>query len=64
MEQGPDRLRTEESEDYDPDSADEAMIAVEISKLEEDQMVLLGSEINIFKVQEHVKAFSRSEKQC
>lgn len=35
MEQGPDRLPTCESEDYDADSADEALIAVEISQVEE-----------------------------
>lgn len=29
MEQGPDRLPTDESEDYEPDSADEALIAIE-----------------------------------
>lgn len=30
MESGPDRLPTDESEDYDPDSADEILIAKEI----------------------------------
>lgn len=32
MESGPDRLPTDESEDYDPDSADEILVAKEISK--------------------------------
>ena len=32
MEHGPDRLPTEESEEYDPDSADEAVIALEVSQ--------------------------------
>jgi hypothetical protein len=36
MESGPDRLHTDESEDYDPDSADEILVAKEISKLEEE----------------------------
>ena len=31
MEQGPDRLHTDESYDYDPDSADEALVAIENS---------------------------------
>lgn len=35
MEQGPDRLSTCESEDYEADSADEALIAIEISLIEE-----------------------------
>lgn len=36
MEHGPDKLDTDESEEYEPDSADEAMIAVEMKKEEVD----------------------------
>jgi len=32
MEHGPDRLLTDESEDYDPDSADEAVVPIEMDE--------------------------------
>jgi hypothetical protein len=35
MENGPDRLPTDESEEYDPDSADEAVIPIEMDDDEE-----------------------------
>jgi hypothetical protein len=35
MEHGPDRLPTDESEEYDPDSADEAFVPIEIDEKEE-----------------------------
>jgi hypothetical protein len=35
MEHGPDRLPTDESEDYDPDSADEAVVPIEMDEDEE-----------------------------
>ncbi len=35
MEHGPDRLPTDESEDYDPDSADEAVVPIEMDDEEE-----------------------------
>jgi hypothetical protein len=35
MEHGPDRLPTDESEDYDPDSADEAVVPIEMDEEEE-----------------------------
>ena len=35
MECGPDRLPTDESEDYDPDSADEAVVPIEMDEDEE-----------------------------
>ena len=35
MEHGPDRLPTDESEDYDPDSADEVVVPIEMDEEEE-----------------------------
>ena len=35
MEHGPDRLPTDESEEYDPDSADEAVVPIEMDEEEE-----------------------------
>jgi hypothetical protein len=35
MEHGPDRLPTDESEQYDPDSADEAVVPIEMDDEEE-----------------------------
>ena len=35
MERGPDRLPTEESEEYDLDSADEAVVPIEMDEEEE-----------------------------
>jgi hypothetical protein len=35
MEHGPDRLPTDESEEYDPDSADEAVVPIEMDDEEE-----------------------------
>lgn len=35
MENGPDRLHTDESEEYDPDSADEAVVPIEMDDDEE-----------------------------
>ena len=32
MEHGPDRLPTDESEEYDPDSADEAVVPIEMDE--------------------------------
>ena len=34
MEHGPDRLPTDESEDYDPDSADDAIVPIEMDEEE------------------------------
>jgi len=35
MEHGPDRLHTDESEEYDVDSADEAVVPIEMDEFEE-----------------------------
>ena len=35
MEHGPDRLPTDESEDYDPDSADDAIVPIEMYEEEQ-----------------------------
>ena len=40
MEHGPDRLPTDESEDYDPDSADEAVIPIEMDDEEEADLLV------------------------
>jgi hypothetical protein len=45
MERGPDRLPTDESEEYDPDSADEIIVPLEVD--EEDLLEMITNKINV-----------------
>ena len=56
MESGPDRLPTDESEDYDPDSADEILVAREIIKQEEEQNTGISNKLIMPAAQDHSQA--------
>lgn len=45
MERGPDRLPTDESEDYSPDSADEIIVPLEVD--DEDPEELITNKIHV-----------------
>lgn len=57
MERGPDRLPTDESEEYDPDSADEIIVPLEVD--EENLEEMITNKINI-----RVEGGIEEEKEC